>query len=170
MERPLVQIYEILQKMVGLHRQMLEITRAERESLIQANLEEIQKVLAIKQSLIEAIHQAETQRIKSTAELAVIWRKTPAELTLKNIILKVQGVDQKAAEQFRSAFNTLTLLIQRVMDQNADNRSLLDQSMEHIQKMKQNVLGESSQKGTTYTPQGQQLKQNTSPRFISKEI
>lgn len=170
MERPLAQIFETLQKLVGFHRQLLEATRVERDALIQANLDEIQKVLAIKQTLIESIHQAEAVRLKQVGELADIWKKPISELTLKNMIVVIQGTDLKAAEQFRSVLNTLTILIQRVIDQNIDNRQLIDKSMEHFSALKNNVLGESVPKGNTYSPQGQTLRNKNNSRFISKEV
>ena len=170
MERPLVQIYEILQKMVGFHRKLLDITNAERDAIVHANVEDLQKILTLKQSIIDSIHEAEQTRVKATSELATLWSRSPNDLTLKNIIGKVHSVDPKFGEQLRSTFHALTEYIQRVMDQNSDNRSFLEKSLDHNQKMRRNVLGESSQKGSTYTQQGQHLRPNPGSRFISKEV
>src|SRR5205823_5142985 len=119
-EKLLAQIYQVLQKMIGLHRQLLELVRLEREALVQANLMEIQNHTCAKQVLVEAIHQAEKERQNLVVELAGRLKVPPQEFTLPNIIIAIQGNDSKRAEQYRSAFNALTILIQRISEQNQD--------------------------------------------------
>lgn len=169
MDQLLNQIYQCLQKLTGLHRQLIEIVRAEREALVQADLKAIESTTQAKQKIIEDIYQVESQRVKLTTHLAMAWKKPLHDLSISNIIIQIQSVDSKLAEQFRSVFNALTILIQRISEQNRDNRSLLEKSIEHIQKMKMNVLGEGSPKSGTYTQQGQRASGGTSSRLISKE-
>jgi flagellar biosynthesis/type III secretory pathway chaperone len=169
-EKALVQIHEVLQKLVGLHRQLLDATRIERDALAQANLDELQKIIPVKQTIIDSIRSEEALRLKHTQYLAALWKKPIEELTLKSLIIIVQGSDLKAAEQLRSTYNALTVLIQRVMDQNEDNRELIERSMEHVQKMKANVFGGNSSKGNTYNPQGQPQRIPIGSRFLSREV
>ena len=169
MEKPLNQIYEILQQLTGLHRQLLETVRAERTHLVAADLNGIQMITAKKQELIESIRQAEALRVKLTGELATLWSKPIQELSLTNIIIEIQGRDQRGAEQFRSAHNTLTILIQRITEQNAAIRSLVERSLEHVLQMKKNVLGESKQGSETYTAAGQKTAAPALSRLYSGE-
>jgi flagellar biosynthesis/type III secretory pathway chaperone len=169
-EKPLLQIYQNLQRLTGLHRQLLDVVRSERENLVQADLKGIQTATAAKQGLIESIHQAESDRLKLTAELAVLWKKPFKDLTLPNIIIFIQGIDAKGAEQLRSVFNTLTILIQHISKQNLDNKFFLEKSLEHIHQMKKNVLGETTAKSNTYTNHGQKAGGISSARLISKEV
>jgi len=168
-ERPLSQIHEALQRLVGLHRQLLDTVRMEREALVQADAPRIQEATCAKQALIEAIRQAESERLKRTGELALLWKKPLRELTITNIVLAIQGVDPKSAEQFRSIQNTLVIMVQRISDQNRDNQTFVERSLEHVKNMKKNVLGESAPKTNTYTQQGQRSNPVAGARLISKE-
>jgi flagellar biosynthesis/type III secretory pathway chaperone len=163
-------IFDSLQKLIGLHRQLLEICRAERDALVQAEIKAIQEATLAKQGVIEHIRQAETERLKRVGGLAMKWKKPLRELSLPNIILDLQAADPKAADQLRSAYNALTILIQRITEQNDDNRRLVERSLEHVNEMKKNVLGEAVPKSNTYTARGERAATTGGARLISKEI
>jgi flagellar biosynthesis/type III secretory pathway chaperone len=169
LEKQVTEIYQALQKLIGFHRQLREAVIAERKALVDADLKAIEAAVAMKQGLIEEIRRAEAYRVKMTAELAQIWRKDPAELTLSNLIIAVQGKDLKFAEQLRSALNAITVLIQHITESNDSNRSLVEKSLEHVHEMKKNILGESVPKSTTYTQQGQKSAGMQGARILSKE-
>lgn len=166
---PFAVILASLQKLIGLHRQLLEACRAEREALVQADLRQIQESTLAKQGLIDSIRHAESQRIDAVSQLSMLWKKPVRELSLPNLIIAVQGQDPKGAEQLRSVFNALTILIQRITEQNDDNRQLVERSLAHVNDMKRNVLGEAVPKSDTYTPQGQRSGVTGGARLISHE-
>lgn len=170
MERPLSEIHQALQKLIGLHRQLMENVRLEREALTQADLKAIHDCTAAKQALIESIRQAEAQRLRAMGELAKLWGKTLGELSLGAIVIHLQDKDLEAAEKFRSVLNTLTVLIQRISEQNDSNRALLEASLVHVHTMKKNILGESVPKSNVYNPQGQKSGGASGARLISKEV
>lgn len=169
MEKIVENIYRVLQKLIGFHRQLLEKTRSERAALVEANVSAIQEATHAKEALIEAIRQEENRRLKITGDLAIEWKKPLRELTLPNIIIEVQGKDLKTAELLRSSYNTLTFLIQRIEEQNQSNLKLVETSLEHINNMKKNVLGESNPHSDTYTQQGQKMTPTGGARLLSKE-
>jgi flagellar biosynthesis/type III secretory pathway chaperone len=165
-------IYKSLQKLLGLHRKLLDNVRLEREVLTQADLKGITDCSLAKQMLIEGIRQAEVERVRQTGELASAWRKPVRDLTLPSLILAVQGQGPegaKSAELLRTTFNALTVLIKHISEQNQDNQQLVAKSLEHIQAMKSNVLGQSSPKSSTYNPHGQKNMNAHGARLISKE-
>jgi flagellar biosynthesis/type III secretory pathway chaperone len=168
-DQKLNEINQVLIGLVGLHRQLLETVRFERTALVDADLKAIESTTANKQILIEKIYQAEANRVKLTTELAFEWKKPLKELTLLNIIIEIQGRDPKGADQLRSVYNTLTVLVQRISSQNLDNQSLLHKSLEHITEMKMNILGAAETKSSTYTQQGQKTNPTQSSRLLSKE-
>lgn len=169
MEKTLTSIFESLQALTGLHRQLLELVRVEKTALVDADLKAIHAVTAKKQQLVESIREAEKNRLRWIAELGVEWKRHVQELTLPNIIIEIQAKDPKGAEQLRSIFNALTILIQRITDQNSINRSLVEKSLEHIDQMKKNVLGDSSVRSNTYTPSGQKSGGAPASRLFSGE-
>ena len=158
-----------LQKLTGLHRQLMETVRMEREALISADIRRIEEATVAKHALVDAIRQAESERIGCVADLAVELRRPLRELTLPAIIILVQGENPKRAEQLRTAFNALSLLIKRISEQNADNQKLVEESLIHVQEMKGNVLGETTPKANTYTAKGQRSGVQSGARLISKE-
>jgi flagellar biosynthesis/type III secretory pathway chaperone len=162
-------IHETLQRLTGLHRQLLDTVRLEREALVAADIARIEEATLAKQALIEGIRAGESNRIRHTAELAVLLRKPLRELTLPNLIVAIQGMNPKLAEQLRTDFNALTLLIKRIAEANKENQALVSSSLEHIQQMKTNILGESVPKSSTYTAKGQKSGGIQGSRLIHKE-
>ena len=162
-------LYELLQKLIGIHRQLLDVVRLEREALVEAHLKDIQNITGIKQGLVEEVHRVESERLKIMGALAVAWSMSSKELTLQKVIIRIQGNDLKLADQFRAAFNALNILIQRISDQNNHNKKFLERSIEHVDQMKKNVLEESQSQANTYTQQGQRSTSAGTSRLISKE-
>ncbi len=169
MEKNLNKIQEVLHKLIGLHRQLMDTVRLEREALANADLKSVQEATYAKEALIQAIRTAENERLKQMAEIAVSWKRPLRDLTISNLIIEVQADQPKLADQLRSAYNALTILIQRVTEQNDENRKLVEESLDHIKNMKRNVLGESVPKSDTYSAQGQRVTTTGGSRLISKE-
>ncbi len=170
MERPLQHLYQSLQKLIGLHRQLLDTVRMEHDALVNASIKDIQEAVLAKQALVDAMAISEHERQRHIAELAIIWKKPARELTISAIIIAIQGRDPKAAEQFRSSMNALTVLVKRVGEQNEGNRALVERSLGHIQEMKRNVLGEAMPRTEIYGPKGNKQSSSGGARFLSKEV
>jgi flagellar biosynthesis/type III secretory pathway chaperone len=166
---PVQKLQESLQRLIGLHRQLLDCVRMERDALVAADLKAIQEATYAKQALIEGIRQAETERLRATGELAILWKRPVKDLTLSEVVIAIQARDPKAAEALRSSFNALTVMIKRIREQNDDNRGLVERSLEHVHEMKRNVLGEAQPNTGTYTQQGQKNPATGGARLISKE-
>jgi hypothetical protein len=163
-------LYQALQKLIGLHRQLLDTVRLERDALIQADLKDIQEATFAKQALIEAIRQTEAGRVAALEEIAGLWKVPPATLTLSELIIRIQGTDLKTAEVLRSALNTLTILVKRVSDQNDENRRLVEGFLNHLNEMKRNVMGESAPRADVYNQSGRRAPQPGGARLISREV
>ena len=168
-EKSLDNILASLQKLIGLHRQLLDACRAERTALVAADVRQIQDATLIKQGVVEAIRQAEAARIGHVAELAMSWKRPARELSLPNLIIALQGREPAFAEQLRSALNTITILIQRITVQNDDNRQLVERAMVNVDEMKRNVLGEAVPRSNTYTSQGQRSGVTGGARLFTHE-
>jgi len=162
-------LYHVLQKLTGLHRQLLDTVRMEREALVAADKKSIQETTYAKEAIIEAIRQQESLRMKCMGELFAIWKKPPSEMTLKQVMIHVQGYDPKSAEVLRGTYNALTVMIQHITEQNLSNRELIEVSLEHVQNMKKNVLSEAVPNSNTYTAHGQKTGGASGARLISRE-
>jgi flagellar biosynthesis/type III secretory pathway chaperone len=153
-ETPIHDIHQSLQRLIGLHRQLLEIVRLEREALSGADLQGVGDATRAKEVTIAAISVEETTRLKHVSALAFAWKRKISELTLSEIIMVLHDRDTQAAEQLRTALSALTLLIQRIREQNTYNREVIEQSLRHVNVMKGNIIGERTPRSETYNPQG----------------
>ncbi len=155
--------------MIGLHRQLYEVCKMEREAFISADSKQILEHTQAKELIIETIRHAEAERIRISVSLAALWKKPLSELTLNFIIREIEPQDPKNSERFRSALTALTALIERARKLNESNRSLVESSLEHVHAMKKNVLGEAVPQSDTYGNQGQKLAQTGGARLLSTE-
>jgi flagellar biosynthesis/type III secretory pathway chaperone len=162
-------LYSCLSRMLGLHRQLYEICKMEKEAFVAADAKSILEHTQAKELVIETIRHAEMERIKISAEVAELWDVPVQSLTLGFIIQEIEPVDAGAAERFRSSFTALTVLIDRARALNDSNRQLVEKTLEHVREMKKNVLGEATPQSDTYGNQGQKLPQTGGARLLSTE-
>lgn len=174
MEALLDRLQDSLQKLMGLHRQLLDTVRMEREALAQAELKHVEEAVYAKQAIIEAVRRAEHERLGVIEALEANWARKLADgekLSLSSIVIDIQVKFPERAEALRSSFNALTLLIKRISEQNRDNLSFVERSLANVGQMKRNVLGESAApRNDTYTATGQKATNGGSSRLISREI
>jgi hypothetical protein len=173
----IAKLHGSLQKLIGYHRQLLEAVRAEKDALVQAEMKAIRETTCSKQVLVESIRLEEAARVRIVGELAILWKRDPATLSLNEIIIQTQGESQsasyglgpKVSDQLRSSFNAIQLLVKRVIEQNRENAGCVERSLEHISNMKKNVLGEAAPASQTYTQQGTRSQPGSGARLLSRE-
>ncbi len=170
MESQLKALYSTLHEMVGLHRQLLELVRAERDALLGAEKKLIQEISFSKEALIYAIQTQEKRRKELLEIVAIELRAPTSEITLSGLAVMIQGTDLKQADQFRSILNTLQILVARVQEQNRENGALVQKTLEHLKKMRENALGVSADRTDRYSQQGTRVKNQGSSRLLSQEV
>lgn len=162
-------LYACLQRMLGLHRQLYERCKLEREAFVAADIKLITEQTHAKELIIETIRQVEAERIRISTHLSLEWKIPLRNLTLNTIIQEIEPKDSAAAEKFRNALTALTVLIERAKKINESNRELVERSLEHVNAMKKNVLGEAAPSTETYGNLGQKLPQTGGARLLSTE-
>ncbi|MFN7684400.1 MAG: flagellar export chaperone FlgN [Oligoflexia bacterium] len=170
MEKNLTDLYQQLQKLLTLHRQLLETLRLEREALVAANIAQIEDMALAKQAVLDQIERADTLRRKLSDSLAASVSIEPARLKLSQVAIIAQGIQVRLGEQFRSVQQALSHVLTKVEEQGEYNRQLVEQSLETVVQMKRNILGAEAPRAGTYSPRGQQATNNTGARLLSKEI
>lgn len=148
------QVYQVVQDLIGCHRQLVDNVRAEKQALVAVDLKAIQEVTTLKQAMIESVRSLEQRRVVLIAELALIWALPAADLTLQRLAVQVQATDLKKADQLRSAQNTLTHLMARIQEQNRENGRLAESALEQVHQMKRNLLGATAPVPKTYGSSG----------------
>lgn len=171
MESIVQSLLQALQQLVGSYRQLFEVVRDERESLVSMDVKKIEENTHKKELIVEDIFRKERDRRKTVQMLAKLWNLPEDKVTISQIVLRVQGSNIKLANEVESMWRTLDLQIKRTSEQNQYNRELLEKSLAHLESMKQNILGASAAKSETYNPYGKKSTSSASsePRVISRE-
>jgi len=159
-----------LQKLLSLHRQLLESLRAEREALLAVDVKRIHEVTLEKQGILQQILAAEQARVTAARNVATLLNVPADSTSLGQIVLHSQSVSLKISDQLRSVQQALVHLVTRIQEQNDSNRGLVETSLEHVNQMKRNVLGEAMPKSGTYSSSGQRQNAPAQSRLISTEI
>lgn len=167
MEKTLSELYQQLQKLLALHRQLLDLLRVEKQALVDADVTKIEELALNKQGLLDQISFHDELRRKLIAQLTP---NGPDALTLSRVAILAQGIQVKLGEQFRSVQQALSHMIGRIEEQGTYNRQLVEQSLETLVQMKRNILGSEAPKSNTYSARGQQNNNNSGARLISREI
>jgi flagellar biosynthesis/type III secretory pathway chaperone len=163
-------LIQVMNSMIGLHRQLHDLVKQEKAALTQANKKALEEVVYAKTALIEQIRQAESDRLKVAVELSLGLKKPIQELTLSQVVLESQGVYPELSERLQTLLNTLRVLVQRTLEQNQYNQSIVEKSLNHIHEMKSNVLQSSQPLHQTYSSQGHKQVQTNQARILSTEI
>ena len=158
-----------LNQLVGFHRQLLDCMRAEKLAIVSADLKSLHEATTLKQALIQSVSAIETDRQKVMNDFALLWKVSSKELVLSQVAIRMQGIDLKAGDQLRHLQNTLGILIDRIQEQNTENKALIERSLTHLHEMKRNVLGEAQPASQTYGQHGKNVSREPGARLISKE-
>jgi hypothetical protein len=169
MEKTLGELYQHLQKLLTLHRQLLDLLRAEKEALVDADPGKIEELALSKQGLLDQIALVDELRRRLVASVAAA-AKIPAEsVALSRVAIIAQGIEVRLGEQFRSVQQALSHILSKVDEQGSYNRSLVEQSLERLIQMKRNIIGSEAPKAGTYSSSGQQNAPGPGARLISRE-
>lgn len=170
MESALTELHQNLQKLLALHRQLLDLLRRERDALVGADAAAIEDRAAEKQGILDQIALYDHERRRLIAGIGGAARVAADQLTLSRVAIIAQGVQVKMGEQFRSVQQALSHIIGRVEEQGAYNRELVERSLETLAQMKRNIIGASEPAAGTYSANGQRSQQAPGARLISREV
>ena len=162
-----------LQELIGLHRQLYEVVRAENSAITHADVKLTYEAAVNKEALVHWIHQSEMSR---QAVLHALLAEEGIELSspsLRELILHFQVKNPSFSQQLQTDLNSLIVLVERIKKQNELNGALVQESLKHIHNMKKNIFGETTHQAKTYNQSGRKNQADASangPRLISKEV
>jgi flagellar biosynthesis/type III secretory pathway chaperone len=166
-------LHQSLQELIGLHRQLHDVVRAENDAITNADVKGTYDAAAAKEALVHWIHQAEMSRQAVVYTLCKEEGVESDNPSLRELVLYYQGRDNETAQKLQVDLNSLVVLVERIKKQNELNGKLVEASLRHIQNMKKNIFGETTHQARTYNQHGQKNPATTAehgPRFISKEV
>ena len=164
-----LKLHGVLQSLIGAYRKLMDVVRAEKAALVNADLRSIQELTYHKEAILFDIQRIENERLSLVSRSEVLWGIDSGMLTVTDVIHRVQVRRPQVADQLRSSLNALVVLMQRVSEQNRENQELVQKSIEHVESMKANLLGATSPQGGTYNAHGQRSGASGGRRLIAKQ-
>ncbi len=159
-----------LDTLIGHHRDFCDLVRAEKDAIVTADVKLIQEKTHAKEYLIESIKGLDGKRATTVGEIFFALESSTKNITLSQLILEIESIESELSQKLRSQMNTLIHLVRTAQKLNQQNHDLLAQSIQHIEAMKKNVLGESNPKTETYGAKAQVKSSQTGAKLVSKEV
>jgi len=128
----------ILEKLVGLHRGLVDLLREEYGHMTAVDVKGISETAQSKEAFLAEIWNHEQLRIKTVAKLAAALSIADDKATLLAISEKLSAPE---SEKLRAARTALNLLVEQARDLNTKNMSFAQGSLDRIEQMKRNALG-----------------------------
>jgi len=166
-------LHESLMELIRLHRQLYDVVKNENEAISNADSKATYESTAAKEALIHLIHQAEMNRQSVVRAIAFDYNLSNLNPTLKELIIHFESESFETSTRLQADLNMLIVLVERIKKQNEINGRLVAESLKHINNMKKNIFGETSNKAGTYNQSGRQNTGSANehgPRLISREV
>lgn len=128
----------VLDKLVVLHRNLLDVLREEIAHMSQVDLKGLGDTAQAKELLLSEIWNHEQLRLQSTEKLALSLQTKPEDATLLSIADKLP---QQEGDKLRAARTALNMLVSEAKELNSQNMSFAESSLNRIEEMKKNALG-----------------------------
>ncbi len=155
-----------LQQIIKVYRGLLDNLRSEKNILIQADLNDLNKNNVAKEKLLVHVGRLEKQRVLLTKEFATVIEFNSEDPRLLDIANHLGG---ESGDKLRNLHSVLVLLLKRVKEHNDQNDVLVRSALENVTGAMKSIK-ETVSEGSTYKRKGNVLKGTTqSGRLVSKE-
>ncbi|HRK03364.1 MAG TPA: flagellar export chaperone FlgN [Oligoflexia bacterium] len=156
MESRLNELQYILEKLLSVHRTLLDVLDEEHAHMVSLEIEALGEASKTKEVLLAEIWNLEQLRKKIVDEISIECKLNPATVTLKELSLalgqRIEGPGITVLVKTREALN---MLIEQARDRNKRNMTFAEESLARIEELKRNVLGvASSSSPENYSSQG----------------
>jgi flagellar biosynthesis/type III secretory pathway chaperone len=162
-----IKLLESLEQLITVHKSMLEVVRLEFEALTASDMEQLSEINAAKEKLVLKARSADAVRQRYVRELC-------RELNIKDENPRLSELAMASSmengERLRNLHSVLTLIVQRVYDQNQQNAVLAQKGLEVVNGQLNSIRESASGNSKVYKREGE--ISNTGSRsghFISKE-
>lgn len=143
---------EIFAELIGHHRQLIELGKQKKDSLIKGKLDQLKNIIDQETGIIKEITQLENERQK-TIDLILKnynWDRQE-EMTMSRLIDLID--DSRHKNMLRSVQQELSTIMIELRDINQLNRRLIEQSLEYVNQSIE-LLTEAQEPATYDRPTG----------------
>lgn len=121
-----------LEQEFNIYKQLVPIEESKTKIIVDNDLSALQKITAEEQYVIEKINVLERKREEVLVNIGTVISKDPATLQIQTII-KLLEKQPKEQKQLSEVHDNLKKILQRLVDINNQNNSLIQHSLEMIE-------------------------------------
>jgi len=164
-------LIKILYQIVGNYRDLLEIASEEEEAIALGDVSKVQDLLYSRDVLVESLKKIENHRIEATNSLMIEMNVDYSQVETIDDLAKVfDGDDNKFSDKIRSLGVTLNHLVGKLKAANSRNQKLIEISLGHINKMRQNIYDALNGKNETYSSEGKKSNRSSGEHLLNTEL
>jgi hypothetical protein len=161
------ELFSILDKLVLLHRNLIDALQEEYSHMGNVDVKSLQEVARTKEALLNEIWNCENSRIRSAEELCFFLEIPIQNATVSSIALQLSHTQSEILKNYRTV---LDMLVAQTKELNKRNQAFAEQSLVRIEEMKRNVLGLNNNNQENYSSSGtRQTLNQTGGRLLSTE-
>lgn len=166
-DRSYDKLIQNLDDLVGLYRQLLDLARKEKQSLIEAHSDRIIEINAQKEIVLQKIKLTDTLRFKHAKELC---EKVKADAENPRLLELAQKLHGPRGDQLYNFHSTLELVIKRIIEINRDNEDLAQKALNTLHGTIDNIKDTLTGKKTYEKKGNYRSGPESSGNFVSKEV
>lgn len=166
-DRSYDKLIQNLDDLVGLYRQLLDLARKEKQSLIEAHSDRIIEINAQKEIVLQKIKLTDTLRFKHAKELC---EKVKADTENPRLLELAQKLHGPRGDQLHNFHSTLELVIKRIIEINRDNEELAQKALNTLHGTMDNIKDTLTGKKTYEKKGTYRSGPESSGNFVSKEV
>jgi len=142
-----------------LHRELYDLTCDEYLTLLESDIDKLEKMLPLKEEIISKIGELEKDRAELIETLNNISLFNAKIERAGDLLSAFSEIDSKSGLPALKNLNTLLIdMIQKIQEQNKKNKQFLNKAMLSLREVKQNFTGKKHY--TTYGADGQTRSTN----------
>lgn len=130
------------------------ILLGEKQALREMKKTVLEETLLLKQASLDRLDRLEAERLKALVPFALHLRVPLKELTFFRLIAAWEQPYPKESAQLKQKGQRLFENMQGLVQQNRENKILIENFLIHIDKMKKNLIQDVEKLSCTYTAQG----------------
>lgn len=131
-----------LEKLIALHRSLVDLLAEEYAHMIALDIKGLAEAAQTKEVLLSEIMNHEELRLSAALELAKKLNASPE--TAQSLSALSKYLSQSDATRVMQLGSVLTMIVTQAKDLNVKNMAFAETSLERIEQMKRNALGQNN--------------------------
>lgn len=150
------ELTDVLEQEYKIYKDLLPIAESKTKVIIKNDLEALQTITEQEHQVIDQINALEAKRAQVIFNIGTVLNQKPEELTL-SIVVDLLNQQPKEQGKLNEAHKNLKQIIQRLMEINYQNRSLIEESLEMIEFNMNLIQSTRMSPGNNYTKGAQTI-------------